>query len=569
MCILNNPKHKNSLWECRKFAYYFLVTLAILLYQTASHSQDAEGDNLHVEMMKLKAQMQALEQRILTRQQQTTTSQQVVEKKPQLSKPIDSYTSPAPPSKTPPSIISSEKQHPAWNKKFYLHGITFTPGGFMAGEGVWRARNEQTDMGSTFSGIPLGNNPLAYMRELRLSARQTRNALLVEGRANPTTLVSGYVEIDYLGNGTADSSESNSFSPRMRALYATVDWEHTGWHVLAGQNWSLATTSRQGISPRKELIPFTIDAQYVVGFVWKRQAQLRITKQLGPSLWTAVSLENPQNTFGGTFCETAFGNIESITCRAFGTQTLPPEILFSLNHVPDVIAKFVSVTPVANRTLHIEGLGIYRDFYDRVKYTNQSATNKNSTGYGVGGSVLIDIVPRVIDFQANALVGRGIGSYASGLLPDVTIAQSGSLAPIPEIIYMVGAGVYITPTLRLYLYGGEEKVRSTYFKIDNTYYGYGTPTADTSGCNIINRFCDANTSHLWQVTTGFWKKIYHGDLGELRAGMQYSYTVRNLFPGNANKTSNDVGYGINEQMVFASLRYYPFIDATPSVGVVG
>src|ERR1700679_3428379 len=98
------------------------------------------------------------------------------------------------------------------NKKIHFNGITLEPGGFFAGEGVWRSRNEQSDIGSTFSGIPMKISPLAHMNEFRLSARQTRLSLLVEGEYKPT-LLSGYAEIDFLGNGTANSNESNSFNP--------------------------------------------------------------------------------------------------------------------------------------------------------------------------------------------------------------------------------------------------------------------------------------------------------------------------------------------------------------------
>ena len=44
------------------------------------------------------------------------------------------------------------------------------------------------------------------------------------------------------------------------------------------QNWSLATMNTNGITPRNENIPLTIDAQYVVGFDWQRTPQFRIAK---------------------------------------------------------------------------------------------------------------------------------------------------------------------------------------------------------------------------------------------------------------------------------------------------
>ena len=66
---------------------------------------------------------------------------------------------------------------------------------------------------------------------------------------------------------------------------------------LAGQNWSLLTLNSKGITPRNEVPPATIDAQYVVGFNWARQPQIRIVKNWNKEFWLAASVENPQTTF--------------------------------------------------------------------------------------------------------------------------------------------------------------------------------------------------------------------------------------------------------------------------------
>lgn len=96
----------------------------------------------------------------------------------------------------PPKDATSKK---IWSdKKFHLGQITITPGGFFAGEGVWRSRNIMTDMGSNFAAIPALNLPQAYMKEFRLSARQSRLSALAESNINPKTLISGYVETDFL-----------------------------------------------------------------------------------------------------------------------------------------------------------------------------------------------------------------------------------------------------------------------------------------------------------------------------------------------------------------------------------
>ncbi|MGQ3890866.1 hypothetical protein [Legionella sp. CNM-4043-24] len=483
---------------------------------------------------------------------------------PRKTKPAPHRAKPAP----RPAIVKAAPPPPtsalSKNKKIYLDGITITPVGFFAGEGVYRSRSEQTDIGSTFSGIPLGNSPLHYMNEARLSARQSRLGALMEGQVNPDTLLSGYVELDFLGNGTANSNESNSFDLRMREFYANVDWNKWGFHLLAGQNWSLATTNFKGITPRNEPVPPTIDAQYVVGYVWKRQTQLRIVKNMGELLTAALSIENPQTTFGGTPCGTALGNgVLSQFCSAPGVQSLPSTTNFSLNHKPDVIAKLAYEQVFGDHRVHIEGFGLYRSMYNRVQWFPNVNINTNTPAGGLGAGAVIEVLPKRLDLQGNLLGGRGIGSYASGLLPDVTIASNGSLAPIPEVVFMVGATLHATKKLDLYVFGGQEKQKARYFQVGNNFFGYGVPNANNTGCSVENLgVCAGNTRLLWQVTTGLWNKFYQGSYGELRGGLQYSYTVRELFAGTGGQADvaspKNIGYHTSDHMAFASLRYYPF-----------
>ena len=64
--------------------------------------------------------------------------------------------------------------------------------------------------------------------------------------------------------------------------------------------------------------------------------------------------------------------------------------------------------------------------------------------------------------------------------------------------------------------------------------------------------CAANTSGIWQLTSGAWYKIYNGSFGTMQAGAQYSYTRRDSFPGIGGGPSTD------QNVLMASFRYYPF-----------
>ncbi|MEJ0065986.1 MAG: hypothetical protein WDM85_11685 [Caulobacteraceae bacterium] len=55
--------------------------------------------------------------------------------------------------------------------------------------------------------------------------------------------------------------------------------------MLLGQNWSLATMNSSGITPRAEAPPTVIDAQYVAGFVFTRQPQIRLTYDWHKEFW--------------------------------------------------------------------------------------------------------------------------------------------------------------------------------------------------------------------------------------------------------------------------------------------
>ena len=181
--------------------------------------------------------------------------------------------------------------------KIYYKGVTLTLGGFAALESVYRTKNETADLASTFNGIPFNSSSVGQTSEFRFSARQTRITALAQGDVNPDTHLAFYGELDFLGAAqTANSVETNSYTPRMRVLYSQVDWDHLGLHLLAGQNWSLVTMQAKGITPRNEDIPPTIDAQYIPGFSFARQPQIRVTKDFGTTLTLAVSLENPQTT---------------------------------------------------------------------------------------------------------------------------------------------------------------------------------------------------------------------------------------------------------------------------------
>lgn len=452
--------------------------------------------------------------------------------------------------------------------KIYYKGITITMGGFAAAESVYRQHDETADIGSSYSKLPFPNDPASRTGETHLTGRQSRYSLLAEGDVNASTRASFYGEFDFLGAAqTANSNESNSYQPRIRNLYGSVDWNDSGWHLLAGQSWSLVTMNAKGISPRNEVIPPTIEAQYVPGFVWARQPQMRLTKDFDDhQIWVAVSAENPQTTLGAT--KVASGvTVSNPSSAGLGALTQAPTSQYysgtnySLNQYPDVVGKIAFEPKIANHTLHVEAFGIGRNLYDRVAYAAGNAvgaaagsTNASTWTGGYGGGATFDLVPRLLDVQASGMAGNGIGRYGSAQLPDAALQPNGTLVGLPETMYMAGATLHPMPQLDVYLFGGEEQQTSKTYQIGTTIYGNGNgAVANLSGCAIEGGSCSPETKAISQITGGFWDRLYQGSFGRVQFGIQYSYTQRQAFAD-----ANGLGPKATENMLFTSFRYYPF-----------
>jgi hypothetical protein len=479
-----------------------------------------------------------------------------------------------------------DKEH--HNDKFYFKGITITPGGFLEAAGIYRSRFQGDDIASSFA-IPFpGQSHPSHVSEGRFSARQSRVSFLAEGMANPDTKLSMYTELDFQGAAqTSNSNQSNSYVPRIRNVYGTIDWNQGlyGIHFLAGQNWSLLTMQGKGMSPRSEVTPPQIDAQYVPGFAWARQPGVRLTADfMEHKLWVGLAAENAQTTFGGTgvpagvvsvingqgysslgvTCPAVVAPATTATCTVTNNTQAVPSGSFqqfyngvgstlSLNTVPDFIGKVAYESAIAGHNVHLEAFGIYRTFSTHLDGTD---IGHDQHGFGYGGSINLQVVPKVLDAQFSGFGGRGIGRYGSAGLPDVTSDAAGNIHPIDEMMLLAGVTLHATPKLDIYGFGGEER---EYQKLlDGGATGLGLATANNTGCFIetattaTSSTCAGNTKAIRQITAGFWDKFYQGSFGRAQVGLQYSYTDRQLFDGVGGDPRT------HNSMVFLSFRYYPF-----------
>ena len=495
----------------------------------------------------LQAQINALQQQIdalkKTMQPQATPAA--------VSAPVQTTPVAAAPSQTPSS--------PGSGKTLFTNtAVSVTLGGFIEAAGIYRDRFTGSDVNSRWNlgagGFPLQNSPNYYMNELRGSARGSRLSLLAQGKEDYAALAA-YYEMDFLGGGSGTSGnsvESNSYNPRIRQLYATYDTKD-GWHLLAGQAWSLITMNKAGIVPRQENLPLTIDQQFIPGFTWTRNPQVRLVKDFGSIVSAGLSAEAPQAVITGgglasgssanyTFRLANPDNFTDVTSTTNGSN-MPGSL--SLDEYPDIVGK-VAIDPGFG---HWEVYGLGRFFTDRT-LVNGSRNNNTAFGWGLGGAVLLPVVPKYLEFQGSFLAGQGIGRYGSAGFADAVVNPvSGKLDPISEVAVLVGLVAHPNDRLDIYGYAGMEQVSRK--DIFGTTGGFGNPNFAPQ--SLIQEGSTANSSlvqasAIEQATIGGWYSFYKGKYGLMRAGLSYSYSHLRIF----NLPSE------NLSTVMMSLRYYPF-----------
>ncbi|TWB48178.1 hypothetical protein FBZ92_13129 [Nitrospirillum viridazoti] len=485
----------------------------------------AQIDALNKQIQALQSQLQALAS------QQDTNAKAVVESRAAAEKAATAAT----------QIAQQQKvTDPNDNSLRLGKGVKLTFGGFIEAASVYRSRNMTADVATPYAAIPLKNSSNYDRGEFRGSARQSRVTMLAESDVGPDTHLGAYFESDFLGVGTSSNSgQSNSYVPRLRQGYLTADWKDIGWHLLAGQSFSLVTTNKSGIDPRTEALPMGPDAQYAAGFDWTRNWGLRVVKDWNRHYWLGVALESPQASISGSTALVPNSNTNP------GGSLLNSTANYSTDIAPDLIVKAVAEPGWG----HYEVFGLAREFQSRA-----AGQNYTETGFGFGAAAILPVVPKYVDIQLSTMAGQGIGRYGSSSLPDVTVNPYGRLSPITEVTAMAGVIGHPTSDWDLYAYYGLEQDDSKAFTVAGKAYGYGSGLAVNTGCYTENSplACAGNTRSVREATAGFWWKFYHGNMGTMQFGMQGEYIRRDLFQGVGGSPSTD------DTVLYTAFRYYPF-----------
>jgi Skp family chaperone for outer membrane proteins len=450
----------------------------------------------------------------------------------------------------------------------HYKGITLSPtGSFLAAETVWRNSAMGDGLNTAFSKIPLQNSQAAQISEWQGSGRQSRLALKAVGKLNSMTMT-GYYEMDWLSAGaTSNNNQSNSYTLRQRQLWADAKLTN-GWDFSGGQGWSLATETTKGLTRGTEILPASIDPQYVAGFVWTRQYSFRVSKDIGKSVFLGVSAENAEtlNPAGsGLPTNYTFGTAGD------GSGLYNSANNYSSNPAPDFVIK-VAVEPGWG---HWEVFNIDRFFRDRIYPTTGSAYNNTVEGEGIGGSVRGPLFNKKLTIGLKGLYGEGMGRYGSTTIADVTVRQDGSLAPLRAFSALSTVELNPTDRLNLYFnYGGDYVYREYWTTgTGTTAEGYGVPGKFTNspimtGCNTVatasggtttyagTGTCAALTKDVQEFTAGYWFNIHNSAKGRLRQGIQYSWFERDLWSGLSGTANPGGGAHGNLNTIYTSFRYY-------------
>ncbi len=479
--------------------------------------------------------------------------------------------------------VVKELEHP---NSIAYKGVRLTPGGFADFTGYYRAHATNSGPATTFNTLPAGNilTGVGGLSEYNENARASQLRLRVDSEAGSTKLAA-YFEGDFFGVGFANPNQTTSWPFRIRQAWGRATFA-SGWKITGGQMWNLITMNRKAADSDAVWIPNTLDTNYVVGWDWGRQAELRISKDLTKNLAFTVGLTDPSalsqvnsvNDIGAVgLATTGQGNLSNTylascsvsssgpnaTTGAVTTAVIcPASQTYSTNLAPDVIAKLTYDNPKFG---HYEIKGIARFFRDRIAGT----TNNNyATGAGIGAGVIIPVIAKKVDFVAQGLYGKGIGRYqdsgqvdvevrtnsyavANGAYNATTTGADQGLQALKAFSAVVGFETHPTPKLEFdAFYGAEYYYRDTYTVTGTATSNLGLPVKLGYGASNLS-----NNKNIGDGTVILWYDLAKGKYGTLRYGAQYEYTERDLWTSYGAAAPARGAYKGIDNNVYLGMRY--------------
>jgi len=502
----------------------------------------------------------------------------------------------------------------------HYKGITITPGGFFAFEGVWRQHSVNSDINTPLNSIPFPSANEGHVSELNFSGRQSRISGLFQGNTG-TFALTGYFETDFLGTGTSsNNNQSNSYVLRQRQIWGQAA-SKSGFTVTGGQMWSLVTEDRKGTDARTEIQPMTIDPQYLVGYNWTRQPQIRVQQKWSDyktgAVSVAVSAEQAQITnftAGGTNPNQYFfgglgqnGGLYNAAASAAGTPSCtassatPPVITCTLTtsnittYANNVAPDFIVKAAVDEPWLHVEVGGIARflrnEYFPVTGYTGTASaptytygttyTSHTSDAGGAFGAARVYIgkpgTYPAMEVAIQAMAGTGVGRYGSSQLADATLRPDETLEPIRNYHTMVSLEGHVSSQLDVFgYYGGEYEQRTFYVTPEGNLIGYAPTNLNNSGCynlpaapttttignagstgSLGATTCGEPTKYIQEGVVGFqYRPITSPKWGKLQYSVTYSIINRQLWGGTTTGVTTPGAPRAQDGMIHVQMRYY-------------
>lgn len=432
-----------------------------------------------------------------------------------------------------------------------LGNTTLTPLGFMDLTFYGRSTNVGSGIGTNFGGIPFNTVAGGHLSETGFSAQNSRVGFRVDSNYMGAKVL-GYLEADFLFNNDSTGLQVTSNSDGMRLRNYFVDVQKDGFEVLGGQDWSLLTPNRVGLSPLPSDIFYSqnMDTNYQLGLVWTRAPQVRFIAHPSENVAFGVALENPQQYLGGGSGSTG-GVLPAALNSALATQFQPGGSIQGVpNWFPDIIAKAAYDGHAGDKLMHVEIAGLVSGFKSYVLPSVLASAAGSHTAIGYGGEVNANLeIVKNVHLIANTFFSDGGGRYIFGLAPDVVVRPDGSISPLHSYSTVDGLEFNIGKNSQLALYYGGAYVGKN-VSFDPTasgstpakpsYSGYGFGGTNT----LFNRSIQELTVDYTRI---LWKNANYGALSLIN---QYSYVWRDPWavPAGAPKTAHT-------NMVFIDLRY--------------
>ena len=412
--------------------------------------------------------------------------------------------------------------------------VLFTPLGFMDFTSVTRSVRNGGDIGTSFASFPYSNTSNGQLSETRFSAKNSRLGLRMDTDISGWN-VTGYVETDFLGNQPTNINVvSNSDTLRMRVYF--VDASHGPWEFLAGQDWSMLTPNRKGISPFPNDIFFTqdVDVNYQLGLIWERTPQVRLLYHPDDHWTLGISAENPDQYVGSAVTLPAGFDSSQVDNGSNGTATP--------NLMPDWVGKVAYDGKIAGMPLHVDAAGLLREFkINTFIPAMHTSTDDYATGYGGSINFNLGVLPHLLligNFYASNGGGR---EMSTGVAPDFIVSAPDSsgnyhIQTVNSYAGIAGFEWDVFAWTKLYGYYGQTYIDREFSQLPNgTFVGYGFPGSSNSNNKRIQEFTVGLTQMLWN------SKRY----GDLKLLLQYSYLNRDPWSvptGTPDQAHMHMGY---------------------------